>query len=216
MTEGEMEVVPTPEAALSGEARGYARYQHLKANVRRRRMLYKLLIVLAAVAFVGAVIDVLFIEPSGSPGLQPFFLLALFGLLIWAILMLVSLPRGREELAEIDRLQRTLLQCPDCKQVFQFGEVHFDDHKKAAFTCPMCGAYGALPETGSAPVKAVVPEGELKVRHYVCSNCKEEIEVGTYGEQPLYDVRFRTCPRCGESKFIQKKPDRVPPPVNPV
>jgi predicted RNA-binding Zn-ribbon protein involved in translation (DUF1610 family) len=191
---------------------GYARYRHLKANVRRRRALYKLLIILALAAVGLAVVDILLL---GS--ILKFAVLGVFAvLLIWGILMMLSSRRGREELADIDRLQRTLLQCPECKNVFQYGEIHFDEHQKAAFTCPVCGAYGALPDPTSPPVKAVVPEGDLKVRNYVCTNCKEEIEVGTYGDQPLYDVRFRSCPRCGQAKFIQKKPERQPGPVNPV
>lgn len=191
---------------------GYARYRHLKANVRKRRAAYKVFIPVAIVVFAATIADILFLK-----SVLEIPLLVAFGiLLIVAIALLFSSRRGREELAEIDRLQRTLLQCPDCKNVFQYGEIHFDDHKKAAFSCPICGAYGALPDNDADPVKAVVPEGELKVRHYVCGNCREEIEVGTYGDQPLYDVRFRTCPHCGESKFIQKKPARPVEPVNPV
>lgn len=194
------------------EVTGYARYRHLQANVRKRRGLYTLLIILGIIAILAAVADILFLDSVMKLGVLGVFAF----LIIWSILMLFSRRRHQAELAEIDRLQRTLLQCPDCKNVFQYGEIHFDDHKKAAFTCPICGAYGALPDPGAAPVKAVVPEGDLKVKHYVCSNCKEEIEVGTYGEQPLYDVRFRTCPRCGQAKFIQKKAERAPTPVNPV
>lgn len=211
MTPDEAPVVPD-EPTQEREVAGYARYRHLKANVKRRRTLYVLLIVLSVVTLGFAAVDILFLGSAAKFAVLGAFVVEI----IWAILMLISTHRGREELAEIDRLQRTLLQCPDCKNVFQYGEIHFDDHQKAAFTCPVCGAYGALPDPGAAPVKAVVPEGDLKVKHYVCTNCKEEIEVGTYGDQPLYDVRFRSCPRCGQAKFIQKKPERAQSPVNPV
>jgi DNA-directed RNA polymerase subunit RPC12/RpoP len=181
---------------------GYAKYTHLRANVRRRRLAYKLFIVVALLTLVLAVVDILYLDSALQYGVY-----AILGILfLWGIFMLFSRKRGEEELEAMQRMERTLLQCPDCKAVFQYGQIHFSDHKEGVFSCPVCGVYSRLPKPDAQPVKALAPEGNLKEFGYTCRNCGEEFRVGTYGETPIHAVRFRLCPNCGEKNYVERIP----------
>lgn len=202
-----------------------AKHQHLKANPRRRRGLYALIIFLALAIVALAIVDIFVLrdEPTADLSMgERAIEFAVYGLLavllIWAILMLFSGKSGKEawtgetttvtETMEEQRarmeLERALMQCPDCKSVFQFGEAHFRDNRRTAFSCPVCGVYSKLPDPDVEPVKVLRPEGEFKELHYHCTNCDEDIAVGTFGETPLHLVRFRACPHCGERGHIER------------
>lgn len=198
-----------------------AKYSHLRANVPRRRGLYALLILLALVAVAVALVDILVLRANKSTlttrdHVIEYCIYGFVGLMIlWALFMLFSRRTGSEQPVETVyetaeelqirlELERALMQCPDCKSVFQFGEVHFRDNKRTAFSCPVCGVYSRLPDPGTEPVKVLRPEGEFKELQYHCSNCKEDLAVGTFGETPLHLVRFRACPSCGERGFIER------------
>jgi len=194
------------------ELEGYAKYRHLKANVRRRRAAYIWVLILTLVVLAVAFADVMFLGggyPHASDDPMRFVEYAVYGLLgflfLWAFFMLFSGKRPVEEEAVVQRdMERTLLQCPECKSTFQFGEQHFVDNKRTAFSCPVCGAFGKLPDPYQEPVKVLRPEGEFRELHYHCTNCNEDIAVGTFGETPLHLVRFRACPHCGQKGYIER------------
>lgn len=199
---------------------GYAKYRHLKANVRRRRAGYLWIILLVLVVVALAFVDVMFIGPdpanrTGSDFILEYVVYGLLAILfLWGLFMLFSGKRPIEEEAVIPKdMERTLLQCPECKSTFQFGESHFIDNKRTAFSCPVCGAFGKLPDPYQEPVKVLRPEGDFKELQYHCTNCNEDIAVGTFGETPLHLVRFRACPHCGQKGFIERI-QAVPPPAS--
>jgi len=178
---------------------GYAKYRHLRANVARRRVLYKLFIVFAIVVFAVSIVDILWLESVLKLGVYgAYALLFLFGLIL-----LASRKRSAEELAQLKELEKALLQCPECRNIFQFGEANLSGRKKVAFSCPVCGTYSALPDAESEPVRAPPPTGELREVTYQCEHCLERITVGVFGEQELHESRFRACPNCGEKDFVK-------------
>jgi len=200
----------------------YAKHRHVRANVGRRRGLYALIIFLAIVAIAVALVDILILRAdkdvsnlATSDRMIEFGVYGFLALLfLWAFFMLFSRKSGEEQVVETTEtteemqarleLERALMQCPDCKSVFQFGEVHFRDNRRTAFSCPVCGVYSRLPDPGMEPVKVLRPEGEFKELQYHCTNCNEDLAVGTFGETPLHLVRFRACPSCGERGFIER------------
>ena len=174
-----------------------ARYKQLRANVRRRRFLYGLFIVLAIATFVATVWDIVFNDSDYQWYLLPVYVV----LFIFAILALISRRRHLEEVNEIKALERTWLECDNCRSVFQFGQESFLSRRRVGFTCPVCGDESALPLPGADPVERPLPSGRLEEVNYLCGNCHEDIVVGTYGARPR-DVDFRACPRCGEKGHI--------------
>jgi Zn finger protein HypA/HybF involved in hydrogenase expression len=190
------------------------RHAHLRANVRRRRGLYALILFLAIVTVAVAIVDIAILRKD--PPADRYIEYAVYGtlafLFLWAFLLLFSRRSGapaaaptEEALPEEPRdMSRALLQCPDCKAVFQYGAVHFTDAQQTAFSCPVCGVYSQLPDIDAEPVKVVRPEGEFKELQYHCNNCNEDLAVGTFGETPLHLVRFRACPSCGQKGHIER------------
>jgi predicted RNA-binding Zn-ribbon protein involved in translation (DUF1610 family) len=209
---------PAGDDADAPPAEGYAKYRHLKANVRKRRGLYIWIIILALAVVAFAFVDVMFLgDPyadRASDDPLKYIEYAVYGvlalLLLWALLLMVSGKRSEDEMAApmqetIPReMERTLLQCPECKSTFQFGEQHFVDNRRTAFSCPVCGAFGKLPDPYQEPVKVLRPEGDFKELRYHCTSCNEDIAVGTFGDTPLHLVRFRACPHCGEKGYIER------------
>jgi uncharacterized membrane protein YuzA (DUF378 family)/DNA-directed RNA polymerase subunit RPC12/RpoP len=200
-----------PDETKEAKPEGYAKYRHRRANVRRRRAAYIWVILLALVVLAVAFADVAIIGKdfgvrTSSERTIEYAVYGLLGVLfLWAILMLFSRKRTEQEEAIVPHeMERTLLQCPECKSTFQFGEQHFTDNRRTAFSCPVCGAFGKLPDPGQEPVKVLRPEGDFKELHYHCTNCDEDIAVGTFGETPLHLVRFRACPHCGEKGYIER------------
>ncbi|HLF16645.1 MAG TPA: hypothetical protein VI796_04345 [Candidatus Thermoplasmatota archaeon] len=186
-----------PEAAPP--VNRYKRYQHLRANVARRRALYGVFILLAIVVFVASLMDIMFLESKMQYGVY-----GAYGLLfVIGVILLISRKRSEAEIAQLAALEKALLSCPQCKSIFQFGEVHFSGRKKISFSCPVCGTYSALPDAESEPVRAPPPTGELREVTYQCEHCLERITVGVFGEQELHESRFRACPNCGEKDFVK-------------
>jgi predicted RNA-binding Zn-ribbon protein involved in translation (DUF1610 family) len=175
-----------------------ARYRRLRANVGRRRVLYGLLIVFAVVTFVATVWDIVFNDSDLKWVLLPVYVV----LLVLAILALISRRRHLEEVNEIKALERTWLECDNCRSVFQFGQESLNARRRVGFTCPVCGDESALPTPGAEPVERALPSGRLEEVNYLCGNCKEDIVVGVYGGRPR-DVDFRACPKCGASGQIR-------------
>lgn len=195
---------------------GEAKYAHLKANVRRRRGLYALIVFLALATLALAIVDIAVLreDPPADRTIEYVVYGLLAFLFLWAFLMLFSGRRAVEETPMAEPAPRdmshALLQCPDCKSVFQYGAINFMDAKKTAFSCPVCGVYSQLPDPEAEPVKVVRPEGEFKELQYHCSNCNEDLAIGTFGETPLHLVRFRACPNCGEKGHIERLPATPP------
>lgn len=178
-----------------------ARYRRLRANVRRRRRLYGFVMVLVLAVLVFTLVDIFVLDAGfGMTVVLP----AYIALFVIALLLLISRGRHAAEVEEIKRLERSLLQCPDCENIFRFGSVHWHDHKLSAFSCPVCGVYSKLPPLGSPPVEAFVPESEVRELDYRCGNCREEFVVGTFTGTPLHEVKFRTCPNCEKKGFIER------------
>ena len=175
-----------------------ARYGRLRANVRRRRALYVLLLLLAVATFVATVWDITFNASDLKWVLLPVYLV----LFILGILALISRRRHLEEVNEIKALERAWLECDNCRSVFQFGSESFVSRRRVGFTCPVCGDESALPLPGGEPVERALPASQLHEVNYVCGNCKEDIVVGTYGSRPR-DVDFRACPKCGATGQIR-------------
>ncbi|HUR61505.1 MAG TPA: hypothetical protein VM286_03980 [Candidatus Thermoplasmatota archaeon] len=186
------------EAATHAER--YARYQHLRANVRRRRMGYALFILFAIAVFATSIVDIVVLKDV----LKLTVVFPAYAILfVLAIVLLFSRSQQLQDLAELRALAKTLLQCPDCLNVFQYGQIRLADRKKTAFSCPLCGVYSQLPDPNAEPVKALRPSGPFREMQYHCNNCNEALVVGTFGNVPQHLVRFRACPNCGEKGFIQ-------------
>lgn len=177
-----------------------ARYRHLRANVRRRRIGYALFILFALAVFATSIVDIVAL----SDALKFTLVFPLYAVLfVLAIILLFSRKSHYEDLQELRALEKTLLQCPDCQNVFQYGQIRFHDRRKTAFSCPVCGVYSQLPDPTAQPVKALRPAGPFRELQYRCNNCNEALAVGTFGEVPLHLVRFRACPNCGEKGFVE-------------
>lgn len=188
---------------MSGDAdpaERYAKYRHLRANVRRRRIAYALFILFAIATFATSIVDIVALDDL----LQYTVVFPLYAVLfVLAIVLLFSRRSQEADLAEMRELAKTLLQCPDCQNVFQYGQIRFHDRRKTAFSCPICGVYSQLPDPAAEPVKALRPSGAFRELQYRCNNCNEALAVGTFGDTPLHLVRFRACPSCGEKGFIE-------------
>lgn len=190
----------------------YARHAHRRANVKRRRGLYILVLFLALIVLALAAVDVFMLREN--PPANHYIEYAVYGLIavlfLWAFFMLFSRRRSEEQMTAeaaaepqpVYQMENALLQCPECKSVFQYGQIRFHDHRKTAFSCPVCGTFSALPDPQAEPVKVLRPEGEFQEVRYHCNNCNEDLAIGTFGETPLHLVRFRACPNCGERGFI--------------
>jgi Zn finger protein HypA/HybF involved in hydrogenase expression len=191
------------DVAAANEAKQallHERYRHLRANVRRRRMGYGLFILFALAVFATSIVDIVYLKDA----LKLTLVFPLYAVLfIMAIVLLFSRANQNADLQELRSLAKTLLQCPDCTNVFQYGQIRFHDRKKTAFSCPVCGVYSQLPDPTAEPVKALRPSGAFHELQYRCNNCNEALAVGTFGQTPLHLVRFRACPNCGEKGFVQ-------------
>lgn len=182
------------------QAEAHAKYRNLRANVRRRRVGYFLFILFAVGVFAASVVDIVALGDL----LKWTLVFPLYAVLfILAILLLFSRRSQAADLEEMRELAKTLLQCPDCQNVFQYGQIRFHDRRKTAFSCPVCGVYSQLPDPAAEPVKALRPSGAFRELQYRCNNCNEALAVGTFGDTPLHLVRFRACPNCGEKGFIE-------------
>lgn len=183
------------DAAVAEEGRlavKMERYRELRANVRRRRVAYGLIITLAIVTFLATAADIIFNDSAFQWYLLPVYVV----LFLWGLLLLISRRRHLQEVAELEAMHRTYLECEKCNSVFQFGELRFGDRKRVGFSCPVCGEDSALPTPGAAPVERVLPEANVIETTYACGNCREQIVVGTFGMVPR-ESRFRACPSCG-------------------
>lgn len=180
-----------------------ARYARLRANVRRRRTAYVLVILAAIAVFVATVWDIVFNDSDLKWFLLPVYVV----LFILGLLLLISRERHLQEVNEIKALERAWLECDTCRSVFQFGSESFLSRRRVGFTCPVCGDESALPLPGSEPVERPLPAGRLEEANYLCGNCKEDIVVGVYGGRPR-DVDFRACPKCGVKGQVKLNTNR--------
>ncbi len=164
-------------------------FEHLRANVPKRRLGYKLFIVAAFVVFATSLVDILWLD-----NLLYFGVLGAYGLLfLWAILLLISRRRpGQVRLGEV------VLNCPNCDNAFLYGSTHLADPAGTMITCPVCAQASELPPAGSQPRTVVLPDTTPVHTAYRCDHCDEHITVATFG-QPPRDVRFRACPQCHQT-----------------
>lgn len=170
----------------------WERYNQLRANVRRRRVAYGLIILFAFLTLFATLWDIVY---NASELKWP--LLAVYAVLIlWGVILLFSRRRHLQEVAELEAMQRTYLECDHCKGVFQFGQLRLKDRKKVGFSCPVCGDDSLLPGPESPAVERVLPDAAVIETEYACGNCNEQIVVGTFGGRPR-EAAFRACPSCG-------------------
>lgn len=184
-----------PDAAAKGEptfSEKWERYNQLHANVRRRRVGYVLIILLAIGVFLGTAWDIVY----NASDFKLYFFIAYGVLFLWGLVMLFSRRRHLQEILELEAMQRTYLECEHCNSVFQFGELRLKDRKKVGFSCPVCSEDSALPAPDAIPVERVLPDAQVIETTYGCGNCNEQIVVGTFGTTPRA-TRFQACPSCG-------------------
>ncbi len=191
------EVPNTPDEKAEAE-RGFARYQHLRANVAKRRTWYKTAIVLALLIFVGSLVDILFLRgESWNERLLEYAVYGCYALLfIVCVVLLFSRKQHAKDMQELHVLESAFLVCDACQSVFQYGEVNFQDRKRIGFTCPACGEESALPTPDRTPVEMLLPDGPANAANYHCKNCSEDIRIATFGTTPR-KVKFDACPHCG-------------------
>jgi len=127
-----------------------------------------------------------------------------FMLVLGIIMLFTGKNAYSRERAYEDTLDAILLACPDCENVFEFKERNLEGARKIAFSCPVCGAYGALPGLDAVPVKKRLPDGDVRENRYACDNCKEDIRVGVFGDETLHESNFRACPHCGERNKVRR------------
>lgn len=192
------EKIEREEQKLADQQAKQARYAQLRANVGRRRAAYVLLILIDIAVLIATALDIVF---NDSDLMWP-LLAAYVVLFIIGILLLFSQRKALEDVNVIRAVQRTWLECDNCRSVFQFGSESLASRRRIGFTCPVCGDESALPLPGTAPVERAIPAGRLEESNYLCGNCKEDIVVGVYGGRPR-DVDFRACPKCGETGQIR-------------
>lgn len=197
-----------PETTAKPE--GYAKYKHLRANVRRRRAWYGTLILLSIVVLAVSIVDIGFVDSAMEYGVYGAYAF----LFLIAILMLISRSRKEEVVEEglpqPKEMDHILLQCPSCENNFEYAQPDFASHKEVSISCPVCGVFSKLPGLNMEPVKVLTPDGPYKELRYRDSTTGDEIAVGTYGETPLNLVRFRASPVSGEKGVIERL--QTPPP----
>lgn len=181
------------------ESRG-EKYQHLRADVPRRRKAYGWFIVLAILVFVVSLVDILFLENALFWGV----IAAYAVLLVWGIFLLFS-RRGEERVRQATVTDRDYLRCGTCRHVFAFDMQHLHDPRKpVVFTCPECGTPGRLPNTEKGAAPAAIPGGGTFGPRFLCDNCGERWSVAALGHDPKSDVHFQACPHCGSEEDMRK------------
>ena len=168
------------------------RYRRLRASVRNRRIAYFLAIVLGLLVFAATLWDIIFNDSELQWILLPLFL----AIILWEVILLFSRRRHLQEVAELEAMHRTYLECDHCKSVFQFGELNFGNRKRVGFTCPVCAEESALPGPDAQPVERILPDARVLEATYACGHCSEQMVVGTFGATPRESL-FRACPNCG-------------------
>lgn len=186
------------------------RYGHLRANVPLRRTAYGWFVVLAVIAFIVGVVDIIYLDDELMYGV-----FGAFGVIfLWGLLLLASRKKKEDilefQVADTMDLQEEYLRCPECRHVFQFDMEHRDDRKDVNFTCPECAFVGKLPPADREPVPAAVPGGTGEGPAFVCDECGEHWRVGTLGHDPKEEVRFSACPHCGEKENFSLLQDDDP------
>lgn len=180
------------EAKAQSQAPKWERYNQLRANIRRRRIAYVVALVLGILVFLATVWDMVFNAAEFKWYLLPAFAL----IVLWEVILLFSRQRHLQEVAELEAMHRTYLECDACRSVFQFGALRLKDRRKVAFSCPVCNEDSLLPPPDASPVERVLPEANVQELTYACRNCNEQMVVGTFGSRPK-DTSFEACPRCG-------------------
>ena len=196
----------SPEEQAEQQEAPKDRHAGLRANPGKRRAAYWVLILLGLGVLALSLVDIFVLDATMATIVYVLYAI----LIVVAIILMFSRRRDApaEEAPLVEQapipqeMQRALLQCPDCKSVFEFGEIRFHDNKRTAFSCPVCGVYSKLPDPDQEPVKVLRPEGEYKQVQYHCNHCNEDIAIGTFGDTPLHLVRFRACPHCGQKGHI--------------
>jgi transcription elongation factor Elf1 len=201
-----------PSVQPAEEVGKYAKYQHLRANVRRRRRAYAWFIVLAILVFLASIADILFLRDEDwnadkvtlggfTWGLIETVVYALYAVLfVWGLFLLLSRRRHKEDLAALAELERSLWACPDCGAIMELG-LALPGEKTVAMSCPNCGRFNRV-RPDAPTMHAETPAGRPLETRFTCTECNEEIGVGMFGRAPG-PVQFRACPHCGTTGTVQ-------------
>lgn len=200
---------PIPEDARIKNRGRYGKYWDKTANVKRRRAWYGWTIFLGLLLVVLAVVDIVVLDSQAKYGVLG---LAVLLILVAILLFFTRTNQFARVQDEAGSLEQALLQCPECKNIFEMKQQHFRGHQRVAFSCPVCGTYGQLPGIDQEPVKKRLPDGDLREYQYHCTNCQEDIHVGVFGEEEIHRSEFRACPNCGQKGTIEvrARPDPLP------
>lgn len=189
----------TAKKAGAPKEAGLEKYQHLRADVPKRRKAYGWFIALAILVFIVSLVDILFLDQLLFWGVIAAYAI----LIVWAFFLLFS-RRGEERMRQATATDRDYLRCGTCRHVFAFDMQHLHDPRKpVVFTCPECGTPGRLPDTEKGAAPAAIPGGGSFGPRFLCENCGERWSVSALGHDPKSDVHFEACPHCGDEDSMR-------------
>jgi hypothetical protein len=161
-----------------------ARYKQLRANVRRRRFAYGLFIVLDIVVIAATVWDILYNHSDFE-----LYVFAAYGVLfLFGLILLFSRRKHLEEVAEMARLERVVLEDPSTGELFQLGASKLPDLVGLEFSSPATGRYYRMPALDSQRVERPAPDAAAVVKPFHYEGITGE--VATFGKEPA-DIKFR-------------------------
>jgi hypothetical protein len=161
-----------------------ARYKQLRANVRRRRVMYGLFIVLAIAVFAGSIWDILY----NSSDLMVAVFVAYGVIFLWGLLLLFSRQRHLEEVEEMLALERVFMEDPATGEIFQLAASKLPALEGLEFSSPVSGQFFRMPSLSAKHVERVLPGGALQSKTFKHNGV--EGEVATFGKEPK-PVQFR-------------------------
>ena len=161
-----------------------ARYRQLRANVRRRRAAYVLLLLLGIAVLVATVWDMTF----NAADLKWPLLACYVVLLILCILALISRRRHLEEVNELAELRRVFLEDPGTGDIFELGSSKLEALQGMELSSPTTGAFYKVPNLNAQPIERNFPAGTPIPRRFQQDGI--DVEVATYGTEPR-NVQFR-------------------------
>lgn len=180
------------------ETETYARHAHLRADVPKRRLGYKIFLVAVILVFIISILDIIFWDEILF---WPVVIAYVF-LIIYAVILLFSrsIEQRRERALS---LREAVLHCRHCDHAFMLASDHADDPHGATLSCPVCGVASKLPAPHSEPDAIHLPDEAPLKSGYQCSNCEEHFVITTFGKRPR-GVDFGRCPHCDESGTIRR------------
>ena len=170
-------------AQAEREAR-LARYRTLRANVRRRRAAYVLLLLLAIAVLAATVWDMVFNAADLKWLLLPGYPVPV----VLGVLALVSRRRHLEEVNELAELRRVFLEDPGSGDIFELTSSRLEALQGAELSSPTTGEFFRVPPLDTPPLERAFPTEPPVSRRFDHDGI--DVEVATYGRTPR-DVTIR-------------------------